>query len=207
MSKEFSPKRLDVGLFALQEASLSGADADREVLQKYERLAEDWQGLEPQFIEKLAVRWQASGAQRPGQGGTRDAWLHLEAQAHLQQTCQRCLQPVEVPVELTRDYRFVADEATAEREDADCEEDLLVLSRHFNLIELVEDELLMELPLVALHDVCPVQLPTVAVSQGFEAAAGAEQATSGKPDGDAADKPASKPNPFAVLATWKVPPG
>jgi len=47
-----------------------------------------------------------------------------------------------------RDFRFVPDEATAMAEDDEAEEDLLVLSGEFDLLALVEDELLMDLPLV-----------------------------------------------------------
>ncbi len=203
MHKDFSPTRLDVAAFAEQQSSLTGADDGLAALQKYERLAQDWQGLEPDAIAAISVHWQAQGSMQHGPGTTREVWLTLQAKAHLQQTCQRCLQAVGVPVEIERSYRFVADEATAERDDAEVEEDLLVTSRQFNLQDLVEDELLMELPLVALHEVCPVQLPTQAVSPGFE-----EPAVPSTAGADAPSLGSSgKPNPFAVLASLKLPPG
>ena len=37
------------------------------------------------------------------------------------------------------------------------EEDLLALSREFDLHELIEDELLMALPVVPKHDECPTR--------------------------------------------------
>ena len=204
MAKDFSPTRLDVAAFALQNASLSGSDSGSGALQKYERLAQDWQGLSEQALAQVAVAWQARGEMRAGQGATQAVWLHLQAKAHLQQTCQRCLQAVGVPVDVDYSFRFVADEATAEREDADSQEDLLVLSRQFNLLELIEDELLMELPLVALHEVCPVELPHQAVSPGFEPEPASGESGAGE---QLASAPASgKPNPFAVLATLKIPP-
>jgi uncharacterized protein len=60
--------------------------------------------------------------------------------------CQRCLTPVDVPLDVERSFRFVADEATAEALDDECDEDLLALSREFDLRELIEDELLMACP-------------------------------------------------------------
>jgi uncharacterized metal-binding protein YceD (DUF177 family) len=69
--------------------------------------------------------------------------------------CQRCLTPVDVPLAVERSFRFVADEATAEALDDESEEDLLALSREFDLRELIEDELLMALPVVPRHDECP----------------------------------------------------
>jgi uncharacterized protein len=114
-------------------------------------------------------------------------WLHLSAQTHLPQTCQRCLGEVSTYLEFDRSYRFVADEATAEAEDDECEEDLLAISREFNLSELIEDELLMALPQVPMHDVCPVQPKMAAIDAEFEAL-GVE----------------GKPNPFAALAALKA---
>ena len=97
-------------------------------------------------------------------------------------TCQRCLTTVELPLQVDRWFRFVADEATAEAQDEDVEEDLLVTSRDFDLYALVEDELLMELPVVPRHGVCPDPVKMQAEDADFEAAE------------------AAKPNPFAALA-------
>ena len=73
--------------------------------------------------------------------------------------CQRCLTPVDVPLDVERSFRFVADEATAEALDEECDEDLLALSREFDLRELIEDELLMALPVVPRHEECPTSVP------------------------------------------------
>ena len=81
--------------------------------------------------------------------------LHLDAEATVPLVCQRCLSPVETPLTVDRWFRFVADEATAEAEDEDSEEDLLVVSRDFDLHALIEDELLMDIPVTPVHDVCP----------------------------------------------------
>jgi uncharacterized protein len=43
--------------------------------------------------------------------------------------------------------------------DADSEDDVLALTRALDLQELVEDELLLALPLVPRHEVCPQALP------------------------------------------------
>jgi uncharacterized protein len=97
-------------------------------------------------------------------------WVHLEAQATLPLVCQRCLHPVEVPLLVNRSFRFVADEATAAAEDDTAEEDLLALSRSFDLKELVEDELLMEVPVAPFHEVCPEPVKMSAADPEFEQA-------------------------------------
>jgi uncharacterized protein len=89
-------------------------------------------------------------------------------------TCQRCLEQVEVPLEVDRAFRFVADEATAAAEDDTAEEDLLAVSRAFDLPALLEDELLMEVPVVPRHDVCPHHVPLSSSDPAFEEAAAPE---------------------------------
>ena len=71
--------------------------------------------------------------------------------------------------------------------DDDTEEDLLALSREFDLHGLIEDELLMSLPVVPRHGVCPEPVPMKVADEDFEAAS------------------AEKPNPFAALAGLRGP--
>lgn len=174
MTKEFSAQRLDVKAFAQAGAKLAGHDS----LLKYERLALEAKGLHPDLL----VDWQAEGELRTALGGMSQVWLHLKVRASFPMECQRCLTPVDIPLEVDRAFRFVADEATAEALDDESEEDLLALSREFDLRELIEDELLMALPVVPKHDECPTAVPLASSDDDFEEAS------------------AVKPNPFAALA-------
>lgn len=88
------------------------------------------------------------------------------------------------PVEPTSD--FVASEALAGVEDEESEEDVLVLSKSFNLLELIEDELLMATPLVPKHAVCPKPVKLLSRRPGIYRV-----------------KEQEKPNPFAVLQQFK----
>lgn len=190
MSLNFRADRLDVAALATADGYLAGDDS----LQKYERLKLESCRLEVDLAVKEKVVWRATGelVDSAGENGKikPQVWLHVTAQTHLPQTCQRCLGEVSTLLEVERSYRFVADEATAEAQDDACEEDLLAISREFNLLALIEDELLMALPQVPLHDVCPVQPKMAAVDDDFEFGADA-------------DGVAGKPNPFAVLASLK----
>lgn len=178
MKSEFDAARLDIKAFTQTGASLAG----EQPLQEYERLAEEAQGDTAQRI----VRWAAYGEQRKVVGQADQVWLHLEADTVLPMTCQRCLGPVEVPLGVRNAFRFVASEAIAAEEDDEAEEDLLVLARDFDLNELVEDELLMALPVVPRHDVCPTPVTLAVADPDFEAGKDA------------------KPNPFAALAKLKT---
>ncbi|QHI98049.1 DUF177 domain-containing protein [Xylophilus rhododendri] len=174
MEKDFAPDSLDIPAFARAGAELAGADP----LARYPRLVEDIAGSPDGF----EVRWKAAGEWRAATGSAGQPWLHLDGEATLPMTCQRCLQPVDVEVGFETDFRFVPDERTAETEDEESDEDLLVIRRDFPLRELVEDELLLAMPPVAVHEVCPVALPTAVEDAEFTAA---EE---------------KKANPFAVLA-------
>lgn len=179
--KTWNPRRFDVLAFAEAGASLDGAEA----LEGFERLLAERHadgGVLP------VVNWSASGEMRPDAGGKPVPWLHLMVRLDLPVGCQRCLGPVVVALEVDRWFRFVADEATAEAEDDDSEEDVLAMEPRPDLLGLVEDELLMAIPLVPMHEECPEPL---AATRG-QAAADAHEASV-----------EDRPNPFAALAHLK----
>jgi uncharacterized protein len=104
------------------------------------------------------VRWQAAGSLRRV-GGEDQVWLHLLADADVVLQCQRCLLPLAESVHVDRHFRFVADEDAAAALDDEIEDEVLVLAKSLNLRDLVEDEMLLALPLVPRHDVCPDAVP------------------------------------------------
>ncbi len=104
------------------------------------------------------VRWRAVGSTRPV-GGEQQIWLHLLADADVVLQCQRCLRPLDEAVHVDRHFRFVADEDTAAALDDEIEDEVLALPKTLNLRDLVEDEMLLALPLVPRHDVCPETIP------------------------------------------------
>lgn len=167
------PRRLDIAAASAEGASLRG----HWPLSALERLVE---GPAPGSAAE-SVDWVADFELRPMPAGRPQAWLHLRVSTRIGRECQRCLQPVTLPLEVDRWLRFVDDEATAAALDADSEEDVLVSSRQFDLQALVEDELLLALPVVPMHETCP-------------------QALSG-PTADAPAEP--QVHPFAALAALK----
>lgn len=175
------PDRLDLRHLAQSGDTLAGDDP----LALFPRLAAEAADAAP-----CQVRWSARAEWRravaapgalPQQAPV--LWLHLSASAELPLVCQRCLTPVVEALAVDRWFRFVADEATADAEDEDSEEDVLVFQPAFNLVELIEDELIMAQPLVPMHDACPTALPTSA--------------------GPVIEDAPARPNPFAVLQQIK----
>ena len=176
MQKPKNLHSLDVKAFAKAQMHLEG---DTPVAE-FERLAEDCMGDVAGHVS-----WSAQGALEPDQNGKEAIWLHLEAKTTVPLTCQRCLHPVPVELLIEQDFRFVPDEETAVAEDDESEEDLLVLEDSFDLMGLIEDELLMSLPLVPMHPAClSEQVPTSPEEKAILSEA--------------------KPNPFAVLASLKT---
>jgi len=162
MSKEFTARRLDVRRFAEEGAALSG----REPVQAHDRLLAETQGRGG----PAGVSWSAAGELLNAGHVEPDVWLHLKADAVVLLTCQRCLGPVEVALAVDRRFRFVTGEEAAAAQDEEAEEDVLALSRSFDLVELVEDELLMEMPLAPRHEVCPQPVRMNAQDEDFEQA-------------------------------------
>lgn len=182
MSSSFSdPKRLGLRAFAAEAATVQG-EFDLGALP---RLQDSVVAAAESRAAPL-VRWQASGRLRPVMGGEPEVWLSLQAHAELGLQCQRCLQTLFEAVRVDREFHFVDDEALAEKLDEEQEVDVLVLTREFDLQALIEDELILALPLVPRHDVCPQPLPQ---------------------SGAQADSPAeARPKPFAALAALRKPP-
>jgi len=177
MSKDFTARRLDVKGFAQESGLLQG----HEPLRSLARLLAETQGRGADS----PVNWVAQGELRNPGHVNPEIWLHLRADAVLALTCQRCLTEVDVPVAVDRRFRFAPDEEAAAAQDEEAEEDVLALSRSFDLIGLVEDEMLMELPLAPRHEACPVAVTLAVADEDFETAA------------------AERENPFALLEALK----
>lgn len=147
--RALDPHRLDVAAFAQHAGALAGDWA----MAAMRRLAEAQQA--PQDWTPEAVKWSVRGELRAVAGDAPQIWLHLQAHAAVWLVCQRCLNPVLQTVDVDRAIRFVRGEDQAEALDAESEDDVLALSPALDLQTLTEDELLLALPIVPHHEVCP----------------------------------------------------
>lgn len=78
--------------------------------------------------------------------------LHCRVRGALGVTCQRCLQPMEWKVELDSHLMLATSEdQLAEGEDDPEAPDMLLAQKDMNVRELVEDELLLGLPMAPMH--------------------------------------------------------
>jgi uncharacterized protein len=180
----YNPRHLDVAHFATEAAMVQGGWA----LSSLPRLQE----LQTATVAAGAegdslISFSAQGELLASPGGTPGIALRLQAEATVTLVCQRCLQALALKVGIDQRYRFVDDEATAAGLDADSDDvDFLALTPALDLCVLVEDELLMALPIVPRHDDCAIP-------------AGADPGPADAQESIVDDAP----NPFAVLAGLK----
>jgi uncharacterized protein len=173
MKQESAPVHLDIKVFAQTANAMSGHDR----LSNYERLMLETQGLGAGNL----LNWKAHGDLRIDQTGVEQVWLHLTVEASLLLICQRCMGLADIAVAVDRWFRFVHSEEVAQAQDEHAEEDVLALGTDFNLTGLIEDEVLLAMPLVPRHTVCPVEPKLSVADPAFEAAS------------------TEKHNPFSVL--------
>lgn len=127
-----------------------------------------------------SVSWQIRGDTGP----LGEALLQLAVQASPVVVCQRCLEPFEWPVDSLVALQLVRSQAELDTEDPISDEEVergyekVLGSAHFDVLEQIEDELILAMPYIARHPVCPAETP-----------AGA----------DVSEPQPEKRNPFAAL--------
>jgi uncharacterized protein len=141
------------------------------------------------FEDQASISWSLHGEQLRRADGSLEARLRLSVSGTAEMVCLRCLGVVTIPVTVERQYRLAKDEAHAAKLDEDDDSvDAIVGSTSFEVLDLVEDEVILALPFTPKHDECtlPVGQVTSSASDDF----GGEN---------------EKPNPFRVLAQLKKP--
>ena len=196
--RTFLPRKLDMGPFLESAEALSGDLPVSELPRLAEGLAKD-----VDLADLPHVTWSAQGRLVPQRANKPEMWLDLNAEAELAWECQRCLQPVIETIQISHSIRFAKDEAAAAALDADSDEDVLALSRHFDLLELVEDELIMAQPLVPRHEVCPTDVNALMHNDEETPVPGSTPAAADAASDAHATTASGRPNPFAVLAALK----
>jgi uncharacterized protein len=170
----FDPHRLDMAGFSLADGRLDGEWPQARL----PRLLQDALPLSADSPAPSVI-WSACGSRKAVVGGEAEIRLHLQARTAVQLTCQRCLQPMQLQLDVRPSLRFVHGEAQAEALDEDSDEDVLALTPALDLLPLIEDELILALPLVPRHETCPQPLPMSAGEEELQEAGDGEHAFAG----------------------------
>ena len=112
------------------------------------RLAKEASSVNPGdgFAWQMETHFENSPGSEPRQ------ILDLTLKGRLHLVCQRCLQDCAVNLDEKRRFILVATEAEADDYPLEDEEqEPLVASQHFNLLETIEDEVLLSLPFIPKH--------------------------------------------------------
>ncbi|HEY9828099.1 MAG TPA: YceD family protein [Stenomitos sp.] len=93
--------------------------------------------------------------------------LVLQLDGRLSVLCQRCLEGIDYLLEVCRVFEFVDDdEELAQEEIEDDSKDFLPVQGEFDVVALIEDEVILDLPSAPRHDSCA--LPDTGQKTGRE---------------------------------------
>lgn len=107
-------------------------------------------------LPRLAqLQCSTEGLQYHLRGGRADngkPCLRLSVRGSVKALCQRCLDPVQIPIAIDAELQLA--ENVREISEADDEIDRVLASRNMDVAGLVEDEVILELPMAARHEEC-----------------------------------------------------
>ena len=109
-----------------------------------------------------SVKWSLQG----GRDRLGHPQLALSVSGAVRLVCQRCLGPFEFAIESQSVLVLASEEGEADRIESLLDDDtveVIVGSRSFSILDLIEDEALLMIPLSPKHEACPERLlPDVA---------------------------------------------
>jgi len=162
------PQQIDVRRFAESGRHLEG----EVLLQDCQRLSQAVKAGEGSISVSLDFEMQPGG--RP--------IIHGNIRGQVVMDCQRCLEPTIVDLDCVVSIGIVRNEEQAELLPDDL--DPMIVDDELGLIELIEDELLLALPIVPAHEHCDSPVASM-------------------PGVDHEPEPQKRDNPFAILASLK----
>lgn len=89
---------------------------------------------------------------RGGKAGNGKPSLRLSVRGSMEMPCQRCLDPIQVPIAIDAELQLA--ESEREISEADDEIDRVLASRRMDIAWLVEDEVILALPMAPRHEEC-----------------------------------------------------
>ncbi|EHP42273.1 hypothetical protein OR16_15099 [Cupriavidus basilensis OR16] len=134
-------------------------------------------------------------AGEPGKPAVERLFVDLAVNGRVWLDCQRCLRVYEQPIATDMCFEVVASEADADAAPMDDDGlDVIVGSKRFDLQTLIEDEVLLALPVAPKHDVCPTVHESLVTGVDGQA----------EPEPEVLPEEEKRPSPFAALAGLKT---
>ena len=156
-SRQLDPRKLDLFELTRNARVLSGSVGVQQLPRMSTEIPTDAPERDTAFEWRAEGSMQSEFSARGARGGVQtQPFLRLVVQGSVWLTCQRCLAPCPQRFDIDVLLHVAADEAEADEAPLDDDgPDVIVGSRQFDLLELVEEELLLALPLVPKHEICP----------------------------------------------------
>jgi len=195
-TQPIDPRALDLFAFCRAGGEAAGEVAARDL---------------PRIIAETAAQAPASAADEvfayalsgfveeeegePGAPATQRLFVDLTVDGRVWLDCQRCLRVFAQDIATDMCFEVVASEEEADAASMDDDEvDVIVGARRFDLLTLIEDEVLLALPVAPKHDVCPeVHESLVTGADGLA-----------EPEPEEPPEEEKRPSPFAALAGLKT---
>jgi uncharacterized protein len=130
--------------FARKSHAIHDTIAASQLMRVKERLASDAGSLDWSLVGEVS----SSG----------EPTLHFELNGVLTGSCQRCLEPIQLDLNIKSKFILVKDESKIPVEDEEVDDkDYLVADVAFDVMQLIEDEVLLAIPYAPMHSIkdCP----------------------------------------------------
>lgn len=105
------------------------------------------------------VQWSLRGFERTRAGLPPQAMVVLRVRADVGLVCQRCLHEMVQTIDDAVQFRLVIGEPPLTQEEIEAEDEALPAQDPLDVLELIEDQLILAMPLVPMHPVCPHTAP------------------------------------------------
>ena len=190
----FDLRETDLFAFCRKGSNAAGDVAVRELPRILAETAADAPASAPdETVHYTVAGFVREEAVEPGAPVSRRMFLDVTVNGRVWLDCQRCLGVYPEPIATKMRFEVVANEAAADEAPMDDDEtDVIVGSKKFSVLELVEDEVLLALPTAPKHAVCP------SVHESLVTGADGEVEPEAPPEEE------KRPSPFAALAGLKT---
>ncbi|MBB2916399.1 DUF177 domain-containing protein [Cupriavidus alkaliphilus] len=194
MTQPIDLRALDLFAMCRKGESLAGDVAVRDL----PRILAETAAQAPASAPDETFAYTATGfvreeAAEPGAPVAQRLFLDVTVQGRMWLDCQRCLAPYAQPIDAATRFEVVESEEAADAAPMDDDEvDVIAGSKRFSLLELIEDEVLLALPVAPKHDVCPTVHESLVTGSDGEA----------QPEAEPEEE--KRPSPFAALAGLKT---
>ncbi|UIF85185.1 DUF177 domain-containing protein [Cupriavidus sp. UYPR2.512] len=193
MTQPIDLRALDLFALCRKGESLAGDVAVRDLPRILAETAAQAPASAPdETFAYTATGFMREEAAEPGAPVMRRLFLDVTVQGRTWLDCQRCLAPYAEPIDTATRFEVVESEEAADAAPMDDEVDVIAGSKHFSLLELIEDEVLLALPVAPKHDVCPTVHESLVTGSDGEA----------QPEAEPEEE--KRPSPFAALAGLKT---